>query len=73
MNIHVRVIGRLLRNIFIPAVAGVVIAIMFSYLPMQHILFGLAVGLVVFMIYLFYNWTLDQIKQEDQLKAISKE
>lgn len=71
MNIHVRTIGRLLRNMFIPAVAGIVIAIMFSYLPMKQILTGIVIGLVIFMFYLFYSWTLDQIKQEDQLKAMS--
>lgn len=70
MNIHVRAVGRLSKMMFIPALVGIVIAVIFEYLPMQHILLALAVGLVLSMIWLFYNWTLDQIRQEDMLKSM---
>ena len=70
MNIHVRAIGRLLKIMFIPLLVGVAIGLMFEYLPMQHILFALVIGLVAFMFWLFYNWTLDQIRQEDQIKSM---
>lgn len=71
MNIHIRTTARLLKTMFFPAIVGVLVAIMFEYLPMEHILLAAAVSLVIFMFYLFYKWTLDQIKQEDQLKAMS--
>lgn len=71
MNIHVRTTVRLLKTMFIPAIAGLVIALIFKFLPMQQILLGMVVGLVVFMFYLFYKWTLEQIKQEDQLKQMT--
>lgn len=68
MNIHIRATARLLNTLLIPAVAGIAVAVIFTFVPMQQLLLGLAAGLVVFMLYLFYSWTLDQIRKEDQLK-----
>lgn len=70
MNIHVRALVRLLKVITIPAIAGVVIGIMFNMLTAQQLMLGLAVGIIVFMFWLFYSWTLAEIKQEDTLKAL---
>lgn len=72
MNIHVRVIGRLFKIMLVPALVGVSIALIFEYLPMQYILSALAIVLAVFMFWLFYNWTLDQIKHEDQLREMKE-
>lgn len=71
MNIHLRATIRLLKTITIPALVGVVIGIAFNVMTADQIIISLTIGLLVFMFWLFYNWTLDQIKQEDQLKAMS--
>lgn len=68
MNIHLRATIRLLKTITLPALVGAVIGIGFNMMTAEQIIISLAVGLIVFMFWLFYNWTLDQIKQEDILK-----
>lgn len=69
MNIHFRVLARLLRNMFIPALIGATVGLIFNLLPVEQILWIIVVGLAVGMCWLFYSWTLEQIKQEDEINA----
>lgn len=71
MNIHVRAIGRILKTITIPTIVGIAVGIMFNTLTANQIAISLSFGLVIFLFWLLYSWTLDQIKQEDQLTALS--
>lgn len=69
MNIHFRVLARLLRNMFIPALIGATVGLILNLLPVEQILWIIVAGLVVGMCWLFYSWTLEQIKQEDEINA----
>lgn len=69
MNIHFRVLARLLRNMFIPALIGATVGLIFNLLPVEQILWIIVVGLAAGMCWLFYSWTLEQIKQEDEINA----
>lgn len=72
MNIHLRATGRLLKNMFIPALVGAGVGVLFHMLPVKVIIWSMVAGILVLLMWLFYSWTLDQIRNEDALKSINE-
>lgn len=72
MNIHIRAIKRLLKTMMIPVMIGISVGALWTMLTATQIVVGLSIGLLGFTIWLFYIWTLDQIRQEDQLKEFKE-
>lgn len=56
----------------IPVMIGISVGALWTMLTATQIVVGLSIGLLGFTIWLFYIWTLDQIRQEDQLKEFKE-
>jgi hypothetical protein len=70
MNIHLRVIGRLLKAAIFPFAVGFGTVAMFEYLSLQQIGLVLAFGVLIFMLVMVYRWILSDIRIQDQLAEL---
>lgn len=69
MNIHMRVMARLVRVCFIPAIIGAVIGMAVQWMSVEELVLSLAIGIMVGLFTMMYRWTLEQIRHEDEFEA----